>query len=364
MVPTGFHQMTDSEAIEQVLAALGGEQGHWTTIRKNGRLLLVLPAGRKAACRTLHLYQPQRMKAKVTMVIVQCAAKIGLHRNLLPQITCHGGKTFLNPAFPEVRPGSVGLMLGSPEHHVRRAIASFRTASGWEVAKVAFGAGGWEVIRGEVEALNSLPAKTPGAPTLLGVHRGEGISLMRMPFFQGSVLKHGDSADAVALLASWRSESSPKPISGFSEWTVIKAALSGSEQGHDVLERLSRLWLQPVVRHGDFARWNLLRTVGNGLMVLDWEWGIADGMPGIDLVHFFAQDARLVLRLSPPEVVQSVMKSLGSAECIEYLNATGWSGDIASAMVASIAFTVGAKQQANEQILAALLDTWPAMARP
>ena len=325
-------------------------------VKRNGRLLLSFPANRDAARRTLRLYQPQRRAARALASILEWMIGTGCHRWILPKFSDILERSATDPSMPESIEGSCGVMLGSPEHRVRRAIASFRTTSGWEVAKVAFGAEGWEVICGEVEALKSLPPHTPGAPTLLGVHRGEGISLMRMPYFQGSVLKHGESADAIALLASWRSVSQPSPISGFPEWAAIDSALSGSLRGRDVLERLSRMRLQPVVRHGDFARWNLLRTTNGGLMVLDWEWGQANGMPGIDLVHYFAQDARLVQRLNPAGVVQSVMKSLERPDCIKYLNATGWNGDIASAMIASIAYTVGAKQQANEEILAALLD--------
>jgi hypothetical protein len=65
-----------------------------------------------------------------------------------------------------------------------------------------------------------------------------------------------------------------------------------------------------------------------------------------------------VNRLPAAEVVQSVQRSLQTPEYRAYLQKTGWGTDVASAIVASIAFTVGAKQQANEEVLEALLHVW------
>ena len=79
-------------------------------------------------------------------------------------------------------------------------------------------------------------------------------------------------------------------------------------------------------------------------------------MAGIDLVHFFAQDARLVQGLAPAEVIRSVAQSLERPLCRAYLNQTGWGGETMLAILASIAFTVGAKQQANEEVLAAAME--------
>ena len=90
-------------------------------------------------------------------------------------------------------------------------------------------------------------------------------------------------------------------------------------------------------------------------MVLDWEWGAARGMPGIDLVHYFAQDARLVRKLSPTAVVAAVLESLESPQCMAYLERTGWGGEARLALIASLAYTFGTGQQANGEILEAAL---------
>lgn len=349
-------QLTDNEAIDQVLAMMDPAPRSLSSIRKNHRLLLALPRSGAAARRALQLYQPQRLKARATMALVRGAALAGLHYFLLPKIKSRSVEIPLDPAFPEVEPGSVGIMLGSPEHRVRRAIVSYQTAEGWEVAKVALGPEGAGVIAGETAALKSLPRGTSGAPRLLGIHHGADIAVMRMPYFQGRVIQQGDAADAITLLKSWVSAEPPRALTCFPEWASIESALSGHPNGSKVLEKLSRLQIKPVIRHGDFARWNLLRMKDGKLMVLDWEWGVGTGMAGIDLVHFFAQDARLVRGLAPAEVIRSAARSLERPDCREYLEQTGWGGEAMLAILASIGFTVGARQQANEEVMEAALE--------
>ena len=345
--------MSDKQMIRNVASLFEVAPGAWLGIRRHGRLLLCIPPTRMGALQALALYQPQRFIARLTIKALRMAALLGLHRWILPKIRCHGGSIPSGSALAEAIPLSVGMLLGSAEHKVRRAIVSYQTSNGWEVAKIAFGADGWNVIQGEACALSSLPDQTAGAPRLLGMHRGENLSLIRMPYFQGAVLKPGDSSDAIAMLASWISSAPAIPITDFPEWTFIKAAITGYPSAFPLLAKLSKLTLKPAVRHGDFARWNLLRTSDGKLIALDWEWGQAMGMPGLDLVHFFAQDARLVERLPPMEVVKATLRALEIPACSRYLENSGWSDNHALAIVASIAFTVGSHQQANEKVLRA-----------
>jgi len=348
--------MSDTDLLSRVFGVLDPGARNLAVLRRGGRLLLCLPADRESATRTLRLYQPQRFLARASVTMVDLLTRCGLHGAMLGKVGVAGGSVDVTPALAGIVRGTCGVMFGSPEHRVRRAIASFKTANGWEVAKIAFGGDGWDVIRGEVEALQSLPGNTPGMPTVLGVHRGTDFALMRLPYFQGRVLGTGETAEAIALLASWQSRLPAKPLREFPEWPAIERALARHPNGGQAVERWSRFQLRPVIRHGDFARWNLIRTAQGGLMVLDWEWGEACGMPGIDLVHFFAQDARLVKRLPPVAVIRSVAQSLQRDDCRNYLEATGWQGDVRATILASIAFTVGTGQQANEEVLAALLN--------
>jgi thiamine kinase-like enzyme len=179
-----------------------------------------------------------------------------------------------------------------------------------------------------------------------------------MPLIDGSMLRKGESNKAIPILDAWISKQAPKHIQEFAEWQSIVSAFQGHSKAEAVINHLRQKQLKLTVRHGDFARWNLLKTHEGNIMVLDWEWSTPCGMPGIDLVHLFAQDARLVDRLSANAIVQSTIHALEAQDCQAYLKKTGWGRDIKSAMVASIAFTVGTKQQANEEVLLNLLNDW------
>jgi hypothetical protein len=350
--------MTDHDLLNGVISIVDPAAKSLQLLRKNGRVLLGLPEERAAATKTLRLYQPQRTTARIVVGLVKRSISLGLARSILPQASIEAVPAPMEPPFPQVEKGTCGILLGSPEHRVRRAIASYQTANGWEVAKVAFGPNGWDVIQGEANTLLALPENTAGAPKVLAVHRGHDISLMRMLLIEGTVLQQSSSIKAVAILDAWISGHAPKPMEEFFEWPMIQHALSRHPKAAAVTQHLSQMKLRPAMRHGDFARWNLLQTSDGNIMVLDWEWSTPCSIPGIDLVHLFAQDARLVNRLPEAEVVQSVQRSLQAPECRAYLQKTGWGNDSEAAIIASIAFTVGAKQQANEGVLEAALHAW------
>jgi len=329
--------------------------GDWVALRRNGRILLALPPGKRGAMRALKLYQPQRLKARVTMAMLRLAAGMGLHRWFLPSLGDPDGIVAAVPGCPKAVPRTTGILLGSPEHRVRRAIASYEGDGGWEVAKISYGEEGAEVLVQEARILEDLAVHAEGIPRLLGLHRGEGVTLLRMSYLTGKPIAPGRQEEALQLLNRWISPAAPKPACEFPEWPAIQSALENHPAGNRALERLSRECLRPVIRHGDFARWNLRRSKDGSLVVLDWEWGHPQGMPGIDLTHFFLQDERLVRRHAPAEAIRYSLASLESPACRGYLAETGWSGNALLPVIACLAWKQGAGHQENLPVLEAAL---------
>ena len=348
--------MTDHELLSRVLACIDPAAGSLRLVRRNGRVLLGLPPGGDAAARALGLYQPQRTPARLMVTSLRVLARAGLHGGVLPNIHLTGGSTPMSPTLTGIDPGTCGVLLGSPEHRVRRAIASYRNEKNWEVAKISFGEAGARLLEEEARALEALHPLATGVPRMLGLHHGEGVTVMRMPYLTGQPVGPGESDAALQLLKQWITGQTPKPITEFPEWTAIASALSEFENGERALERLMRECLAPVICHGDFARWNLLRKADGGLVVLDWEWGHQDGMPGIDLVHYFLQDARLVERLSPQDAIRKTCSILESPACRDYLEKTGWSGDPLLPIIASLAYKQGAGHQENGEMMEEILN--------
>ena len=343
--------MTDIEVISRALGVLDPGPVVMHGVRRGGCLLLVLPAGRESVARALRLYQPQRRLARALVSALQGLMRIGLEGYVLPKVRVMGEAVAVTPELPGIEHGTCGMLLGSPEHRVRRVIASYRNAGMWEVAKISFGEAGARILEQEARALEELQAQAAGVPCLLGLHRAAGATLLRMPYLTGDPIQPGESGEALRLLDQWIMDQSPKAITSFPEWAAIESSLSGCGPGRMALERLSLEVLRPVICHGDFARWNLLRMDDGGLIVLDWEWGHKDGLPGIDLVHYFLQDARLVKRLDSIHAIEMTRSALAMPVCREYLRKSGWSGDCILPMVACLAYKQGAGHQENAEIL-------------
>lgn len=347
--------MTDYDILSRVLACIDPTAQSIGMIRRNGHWLLGLPQNAEAARRALGLYQPQRRLARLIVAGVQGLARMGMHRCVLSRLRISCESSQLQPPLRGIEQGTCGILLGSPEHQVRRAIASYRNAGEWEVAKISFGEAGARVLEQEARVLEELQAQTVGVPDLLGFHRGDEVTVLRMPYLTGQPISEGESTEALRLLGEWVSDQEPQSICAFPEWAAIESCLSETTLGAAVLGQLADKHLRPVICHGDFARWNLLRQPDGSLVVLDWEWGHKGGMPGIDLVHYFLQDARLVQRLSPANAIRQTLSALEAPVSRAYLEKTGWRGATLVAMTACLAYKQGSGHQDNTQILEEIL---------
>lgn len=349
MAFTSFNFNTMS--LDQFLSPFVAYAGRWAMVRRDGHPLLLLPASRAAARRTLDLFQPQRAKARAVIAGIRAAASLGLHGLLFHPIRYHGGQVMLDPPLPQIHPGTCGFLFGSPAHQIQRAIACYETPEGWEVAKVAFGEAGARMLEREANALRAISSMTSTAPRLLGLHRGDDATVLRMPYLTGGKIGPSESWDVIGMLESWLSTQPSMPIEAFPEWPEITAALAELPDGDKALDRLSGKDLVPALRHGDFTRWNLLKQDDGRIIVIDWEWGHTAGMPGIDLVHYHAQDARLVKRLAPHQVLDEVRAMLMQDDSKHYLKQSGWGDDLDALILAAIAYPVGAKHQENTAVL-------------
>jgi hypothetical protein len=347
-------EMTDDEVLSRVCLAIDPGTAGLHVIRRNGRVLLGLPSAGAPALFALRLYQPQRFSARALVAGVKCLVYLGLHRRLLAPVSEAMPERFTLPWSAVA--GSCGVLMGSPEHRVRRAVASYRTGDGWEVAKVAFGSEGNTILAREAGIMARLTRRVEEMPGFRGMHEAGGMTFLRMQRVEGTPLRAGENAEALALLRKWESEAPPKSIEEFSEWPAIQAALTERAGGDHALKAMKDSRFKPVIRHGDFARWNLLRRPDGRLIVLDWEWGHEAGMPGIDLVHYFLQDARLVRKLPMVEAVRSVVEVLRSPECSAYLERTGWDGRPLLAIIACLAYKQGSGHQDNSDALDGALE--------
>lgn len=348
--------------IEKVTAILGDGLKEHYLLSRGGSPLLALPASAEGAQQTLGLYQPQRGLAKLVACGLRVAARSGLHRILLPKTESSaspiGNEQSLLPSGADK--DTVGILFGSAQHRIFRAVVSYRLDGGWEVGKAAVDGAGAQMLEQEAVVMRAIGEQTNGIPPVLGLERaGEGC-LLRMPYIQGRSLQRGDLAPISRLLISWLSDAAPQEFELFSEWHFIRTALGKQTRGAEFLSTLEGELHSPTIRHGDLARWNLLKMADGTVTVLDWEWGEPHGLPGIDLAHFLAQDFRLVDRLSDTEVVNETVKALKSSTWSKYLDTSGWKGRELELMIVCLAFKHGAGHQENSELLTSCLNQWAA----
>lgn len=346
--------MPDIGEYEAHLLADGQVNYH---VRRRNNVLLSLPASRLGAARAIRLYQPQRKVARLVAWSARLLVDQGLHRGIFRRGKPMERESAVAWDF-EYSPETVGILLGSAEHLVPRAIASYHGCSGWEVAKLGRGPEVRATFQREAEILSEIASRGMSAPRCLGLHEQGDMTLLRMPYLQGRSVAKGDSDSALDLLHGWLGCAPPKAICEFREWHAIRSAMEASKAGLKALETFSGHWIQPVISHGDFARWNLLLLDDGSLTALDWEWGIIDGMPGVDLVHYFAQDFRLVQGMNSKDVIRAVENELIKPRAREYLGKTGWGDCLIEPILASVAYKQGARHQKNPELLAACIDEY------
>jgi glycosyltransferase involved in cell wall biosynthesis len=326
-------------------------------VRRHGMVSLSLPDSREGAAHAFRLYQPQKRLARLKTFALKLLISRGLHPWILEKVLPASYEN-IQPWEFSYSPETVGILLGSSEHLIYRAIASYRGADGWEVAKLGRGEAARTMLRNEAAVLRELSKRGLSVPRCLGLHEHGEMTILRMPYLAESGLSIRDSDEALDVLIQWAGNAAPESISGFEEWKSICAALETTADGREALESLSTQVVRPVIAHGDFARWNLLHQANGPLIVLDWEWGNTHGMPGLDLVHYFAQDARLVRQLDSANALRVVEASLSLPKAKAYLAQTGWTGNPITPILAWAAFKHGARHQKIADFLAESLKVY------
>jgi len=324
---------------------------------RKGRVLLSLPFSQEGASHAINLYRPQRASARCLMWALNLAINQGLHGRILK----HGNHVVRDADLTldfEYAADTVGILVGSLEHVIPRAIASYLGKDGWEVAKLGIGPQARQMLRQEAGVLGAIKRFGGSSPSCLGLHEWGDTTVMRMPYLTGPSVSIGETDEALNLLWEWIGTTSPKVISEFHEWRSIRTALETCVGGLGVIDKLSDQVLHPVVSHGDFARWNLIHQTDGRLTALDWEWGILDGIPGLDLVHYFAQDFRLVKRMNSQQVIHEIEKELAKPRARDYLRRTGWGDCSIEPILASVAYKQGGGHQKNPELLAACVEEY------
>lgn len=302
--------------LERVLAHAGVAPGErYGLLLRDSRVLCALPADRETARRTLALYQPQRRPARWLKTGFLGLTRLGGHLRFLKSWAMPG------PGPPgKIAPG---VLVGSSGHLCERAVLVERSGDEWQVVKLAVGREGHEILGREVAMLEAFAGRS-WLPRLRGFGRRDDIFELRMDWQEGRPWHRSEPRRLLDLLDHWLSDEI-KPLGSFADHDWIEPALERHPGLLARVEAVREARLRTSVRHGDLTRPNLRVLLDGSLAAHDWERGVPEGLPGLDLAHFLVQERVFKTRMGPGEVITAVLEDLARPVHREWLGKVGWS---------------------------------------
>lgn len=343
---------------------LGANATKLRVLRRNGVILLALPEDRKSALRAYSLYQPQRLIVRLLSSALKIAIVLGFHK-LLPTISDNSD---LNQQLDSVLPDdidieTVGILFGNPQHQAFRAVISYRANDQWEVGKVAAGVDGIDMLEHEARMISEVSRIYDELPKVIGVERSTNLCLLRLPFIEGVTIRSGQLKPVIDLLDGWILSPNHIPCRSHYEWSVITKTLEHYPGADSLIKSIAEIGITKSICHRDFARWNIIWTADNKLKIIDWEWGSASGMAGLDLVHLIAQDLRLVKKLSSKHLITKLISTLKLPHFQDYLVKCGWDDRHLDLLIIYLSYQEGKGRQDNTHLVEEALLLHPLASR-
>lgn len=348
----------------------GGEQRVTLyALARHGQPLLLLPRAPTLARFALRLYPAQTRRARLVRSLMALAWPMGLPAWLGQPVTLpipSRGRLvdFLRrlagvegdriPAFGALAgntrtEGYRFLVVVFDDRHTPRA-----------VVKVGLSPRAQDLIRRERDFLGQVPRNDrvgiPAVHASLDTPRVQAFALA--PVWGRSPARR-DQAQLPKVLDSWIHTEVVRPLRELDEWQELGQAAGEAGLPAIPLERLQAARVHPVLRHGDFAPWNIRVDRSGQWSVFDWERGRQFGVPGWDWFHYVVQTAILVERRSPPGLVRQLDRLLASAAFQAYAARTGLTAISRELLRAYLAYAVAVHRPAEGLTeLRGLLAAW------
>ena len=291
-------------------------------LRRQGEELIYIPNNRSLFLKSLELYQPQTKKARLAIAAVRLCLVAGL-APVLPRIMAPIGRESTLAKFMTKLGGTGALpdfavLAGNPRTEGRRFVLLAFDAQGQEtfVVKAAFEPAGCSLVENEARFLQAHGGRVRHIPQLLDAKLQIPVAALALPFQPGKSPQADDTGIAGNVLGAWFSGDEQVDIASFPQWKRFVAG--GGVFPQELRPKLESVRVKPVIFHGDFAPWNLRVDSNNRLMVLDWERGEDQGIPGWDWFHYVVQPSILVRKEKAEETYRRIVQLLKTPEFIDY----------------------------------------------
>lgn len=306
-----------NHADQKFLTALGGEPGEgdeWRCFSRNGRVLVIFRSTRQGVHQARALYSPQSLIARLASRIL--LGPFGLWQFLPSLRWGEHEEAPLAKVLKETGVKAQAILLGNPNHQGRRAIV----LGDGKVIKVGVSGEAARLVIREADFLEKNGAGENGLPKLLGRFQDGECSAFAIAHFADGTLSQDE---VITLAESWLG-GEERPIEGLESWQSLAGSSRAGAQ--TVAESCAGLSLRPSLMHGDLAPWNVRIGEAGDPVLIDWEGGRENAIPGWDLLHYYFQKLVLVQKKSPEETSAEVRAFLKSPQVSSYLKSCGWWG--------------------------------------
>ena len=328
--------MADSQDFwTPLLGATPGQTGSvplsLRVLRKQGRPFLTLPLPSRPALVALGLYPAQTGRARLARNLLGWLLRFGLPLgtstvsvSVAPADPFVSFLASLTKPAPEAVP-TFGILAGNPGNEGRRFVILLfdPTLQPRAVVKAGLSPQARALVRREAAFLGELAGKITGIPALRAAFQGERVEAFALDFFKGESPRPHQLRSLPNLLWPWVDAKRTIALPEAPDWRRLAQAAAADPRWPALAAAARERAVHPAIGHGDLTPWNIRISPQGSWVVLDWERGEPEGIPGWDWFHYVIQVAILVDRLPTPSLIGRVESLLNSPPFQRYAEHSG-----------------------------------------
>ena len=328
-----------SEVFQQLFehGTAGGVDGEvnllpFRMLRRKGADFMLLPLDNGLAVKALTLYAPQNPVARIATALLRYSLKLGLPVPLKPvELEVRRSSPLIEFFTDALNLSGLGatdfaIIAGNPKDAARRYVfllfdTLHRPAL---VVKVGLGPEGAATVANEYRFLENSASADGVIPEPQGHREGEEFAAFALRYQPGWAPQDYEDERIASCLGNWRLPGPRRPICELPLWGRLTEACDGLDGFEELAEAIRDHEVSPVIYHGDFAPWNIKVRPGDGSwVVLDWERGEPEGLPGWDWFHYVVQTGVLVEGLDEKSLRAKLIHIMESKPFCSYAALTG-----------------------------------------
>lgn len=328
-----------SEVFQQLFqhGTAGGGDGEinvlpFRMLRRKGADFMLLPLDNQLAVKALTLYAPQNPLARIATGLLRYSLKLGLPVPLkLVELEVKRSSPLIEFFTDALNLSGLGatdfaIIAGNPKDAARRYVfllfdTLHRPAL---VVKVGLGLEGSATVANEYRFLEACASPDGVIPEPQGHREGKEFAAFALKYQPGWAPQDYEDERIASCLSKWKLPGEKVRVCELPLWGRLTAACTGLDGFEELAVAVADQRVSPVVYHGDFAPWNIkVRPADGSWIVLDWERGEPQGLPGWDWFHYVVQTGVLVEGLDEKNLRAKLIHIMESKPFCAYAELTG-----------------------------------------